>query len=38
MMGPLTGLIVVLGGTAIAAGIFALWMNTKSDKKWLEGL
>lgn len=22
----------------IAAGVFAIWLHTKSDKKWLENL
>lgn len=37
-MGPLTGLIIILGGVAIVSGILALWMNTKNGKKWLKSL
>lgn len=37
-MGPLTGLIIVLGGTAVFAGIFALWLHTKGGKRWLASL
>lgn len=37
-MGPLTGLIIVLGGSALAAAVFGLWLHTKGGKKWLASL
>ncbi len=37
-MGQLTGLIIVLGGTAVVGLIFLLWTYTKSGKKWLSSL
>lgn len=37
-MGPLTGLMIILGGVAVIAAIISLWMNTKNGKKWLKSL
>ena len=33
------GLIIVLGGSGICAGLFLLWMaNTKAGQKWVKNL
>lgn len=32
------GLIIILGGVSVVAGAFAIWINTKSGKKWLASL
>lgn len=37
-MGALTGLIIILGGSAVAAIVFALWLHTKHGKEWRESL
>ena len=30
--------LIILGGMAAVALIFAVWLNTKPDKKWLASL
>lgn len=30
------GLLIILGGSGIAGLCFAIWLNTKSGKRWLE--
>lgn len=32
------GFLIILGGVAAIAFILAIWLNTKSGKKWLSSL
>lgn len=32
------GLLIVLGSSGMFAFFFAIWLNTRKDKKWLKSL